>query len=208
MVETRYLYVGNRYYETAKVPVRFPFGFGLSYTTFSYSELSLTPHGASFTITITNTGTTAGAEIAQLYVGRTGEGVHRPAKELKGFTKIYLQAGESQQVMIPLDDKAFRHFDTNTGSWQIESALFSVMIGASVAGIRECPAAEPHFTCLWKLNSGGVGGFITVVDRSHSRFTGRAKQWGRAVRERTRGFNVPRSSGPVPCTSTPARPGA
>ena len=128
------LYVGYRYYESAKVPVRFPFGFGLSYTTFEYSGLTVTPTEATFTIT--NTGDVDGAEIAQLYVTRAGRGVHRPAKELKGFAKVPLAAGESAVVSIPLDDKAFRHFDVASGGWQVETADYDIQVGASVADIR------------------------------------------------------------------------
>ncbi|MGO4784713.1 glycoside hydrolase family 3 C-terminal domain-containing protein [Cryobacterium sp. W22_MBD10_FK3] len=128
------LYVGYRYYDTVQVPVRFPFGFGLSYTEFGYSGLSVTDTAVSFTVA--NTGTVAGAEIAQLYIGRNGAGVHRPAKELKGFVKVLLAAGEQRVVTIPLDDKAFRHFDVASDAWQVETADYTVHVGASVADIR------------------------------------------------------------------------
>ncbi len=128
------LFVGYRYYETAHVPVRFPFGFGLSYTTFEYGDLVVTPTEARFSLT--NTGAVRGAEIAQLYVGRVGEGVHRPAKELKGFAKVDLAPGETRDVVIALDDKAFRHFDVTSGAWEVETGDFTVMVGASVADIR------------------------------------------------------------------------
>ena len=127
-------YVGYRYYDTAQVPVRFPFGFGLSYTEFAYSDLAVTDTAVSFTLA--NTGTVAGAEIAQLYIGRNGSGVHRPAKELKGFVKVPLAAGEKRVVTIPLDDKAFRHFDIASDAWQVETADYTVHVGASVADIR------------------------------------------------------------------------
>ena len=103
------LYVGYRYYDTAQVPVLFPFGFGLSYTTFEYSDLKVTDKEASFTLT--NTGKVDGAEVAQLYVHAVSGKVYRPAKELKGFAKVFLKAGESKTVTIPLDDKAFRYFN-------------------------------------------------------------------------------------------------
>jgi len=127
-------YVGYRYYDTANVPVRFPFGFGLSYTEFAYSDLTVTDTAVSFTVA--NTGPVDGAEIAQLYIGRTGPGVHRPAKELKGFVKVPLAAGEQRVVTIPLDDKAFRHFDIASDAWQVETAEYTVHVGASVADIR------------------------------------------------------------------------
>jgi len=127
-------YVGYRYYDTAGVPVRFPFGFGLSYTEFAYSALTVTDSEVSFTVT--NTGAVDGAEIAQLYIGRNGTGVHRPAKELKGFVKVPLAAGHARTVTIPLDDKAFRHFDLASDAWLVETAEYTVHVGANVADIR------------------------------------------------------------------------
>ena len=128
------LYVGYRYYETAGVPVRFPFGFGLSYTTFAYSDLKVSEKEVTFTLT--NTGKRDGAEVAQLYVGCKDGKVFRPAKELKGFAKVFLKAGESKTVTIELDDKAFRYFDVKTDSWQVEGGVYQLMVGASVADIR------------------------------------------------------------------------
>ncbi len=100
------LYVGYRYYDTAKVPVLYPFGFGLSYTSFEYSDIKVTDEKVSFTIK--NTGNYDGAEVAQLYVGLPSAKVFRPEKELKGFVKVYLKAGESKEVSIAFDDKTFR----------------------------------------------------------------------------------------------------
>lgn len=128
------LFVGYRYFETANVPVLFPFGFGLSYTTFEYSDLTVTDKEAAFTLK--NTGKADGAEIAQLYVSKPDGQVFRPVKELKGFTKVFLKAGESRTVTIPLDDKAFRCFNVDTNRFEIEGGQWTVMIGASVADIR------------------------------------------------------------------------
>ncbi len=128
------LYVGYRYYETAKVPVLFPFGFGLSYTTFAYSDLTVSDQEAVFTLT--NTGGMDGAEVAQLYVSKPDGEVFRPAKELKGFTKVFLKAGESKRVTIKLDDKAFRYFNVDTNRFEVEGGDWTVMIGASVADIK------------------------------------------------------------------------
>ncbi len=128
------LYVGYRYYETAKVPVLFPFGFGLSYTTFEYSGLKVTDREAAFTLK--NTGDTDGAEIAQLYVHAVSPAVYRPAKELKGFCKVFLKAGESREVTIPLDDKAFRYWNSRTNRFETDGGAYEIMIGASVADIR------------------------------------------------------------------------
>ena len=128
------LYVGYRYYETAKKKVLFPFGYGLSYTTFAYDCLHVTEKGATFTLT--NTGKMAGAEVAQLYVSAKAPKIYRPAKELKGFAKVYLEPGESKTVTIPLDDKAFRYFNTETGKFEIDGGEYEILIGASVADIR------------------------------------------------------------------------
>lgn len=128
------LFVGYRYYDTANVPVRYPFGFGLSYTTFAYSDLQT--EGRNVTFTLTNTSSCAGAEVAQVYVScRTGK-VLRPNKELKGFQKVFLQAGESKRVTIGLDDKAFRYFNTATNRWEMETAHYGIHVGASVSDIR------------------------------------------------------------------------
>ena len=128
------LYVGYRYYDTAQVPVLFPFGFGLSYTTFAYSDLKLTDKAATFTLT--NTGDRDGAEVAQLYVHAVVPTVYRPNKELKGFQKVFLKAGESKEVTIPLDDKAFRYWNDKTGRFEIDGGEYDILIGASVADIK------------------------------------------------------------------------
>jgi beta-glucosidase len=128
------LYIGYRYYETAHVPVRYPFGYGLSYTTFAYSDLKADADKVTFTIT--NTGSRAGAEIAQLYVAKADAAVFRPEKELKGFAKVFLQAGECKTVTIPLDDKAFRYWNVKTDRWETEDGSYQLLVGASVQDIR------------------------------------------------------------------------
>lgn len=128
------LFVGYRYFETANVPVLFPFGYGLSYTTFEYSDLTVTDQEAAFTLK--NTGGMDGAEIAQLYVSKPDGDIFRPAKELKGFAKVFLKAGESRRVTIKLDDKAFRYFNVKTNRFEVEGGRWQVMIGASCADIR------------------------------------------------------------------------
>ena len=128
------LYVGYRYFETANVPVLFPFGFGLSYTTFEYSDLKVSDTEATFTLK--NTGKVDGAEVAQLYVSAKNPTIYRPAKELKGFAKVFLKAGESKTVTIKLDDKAFRYFNVKTDKFEIDGGEYDVLIGASVADIK------------------------------------------------------------------------
>ena len=128
------IYVGYRYYETVGKAVRFPFGFGLSYTTFAYSDLKATQNEVSFTIT--NTGKRAGGEIAQVYLSAVNSGIFRPTRELKGFAKVFLEPGESRTVTIPLDDKAFRYFNVKTNAWEVEGGEYRVQVGASVQDIR------------------------------------------------------------------------
>ena len=128
------LYVGYRYYETVDRAVRYPFGYGLSYTTFAYSDLQVNADNVTFTIT--NTGSRAGAEIAQLYVAKPDAKIFRPAKELKGFAKVFLKAGESKAVTIPLDDKTFRYWNVATDQWEVEGGSYRLLVGASVQDIR------------------------------------------------------------------------
>lgn len=124
------LFVGYRWYDAADAAVAFPFGFGLGYTTFAYSDLRLVDGVA--TVTVTNTGDRGGTDVVQLYVGRVGESrVHRPQRELKGFAKVRLDAGASQEVAIALGDRAFRFFDVAGGRWQIEPGEYRVSIGHS-----------------------------------------------------------------------------
>lgn len=121
------LYVGYRYYTTVGKSTRFPFGYGLSYTTFEHKDLKIDTEGVTFTIK--NTGNVAGTEIAQLYVGKSSETVFRPVRELKGFVRVELQPGEEKEVRIGFDDKTFRFYDTRTDSWEIESGTYQIMIG-------------------------------------------------------------------------------
>ncbi|MGN0815034.1 MAG: beta-glucosidase [Candidatus Coproplasma sp.] len=128
------LYVGYRYYDTAKIKVAYPFGYGLSYTTFGYSDLKLTDEGATFKIT--NTGAVDGAEVAQLYVGKPDGKIFRPDKELKGFKKVFLKAGESVEAEISFDDKTFRYFNVFTKKWEVEGGDYVISVGASSQDIR------------------------------------------------------------------------
>ena len=128
------LYVGYRYYQTAGVPVAFPFGYGLSYTSYAYSDLKVTAD--SVTLTVTNTGARDGAEIVQVYIAKPGAEIFRPAQELKAFARVPLTAGESRTVTLPLDDKAFRYWNTRTDCWEVEGGRYEVRVGASSADIR------------------------------------------------------------------------
>lgn len=128
------LYVGYRYFDTAKVPVAFPFGFGLSYTSFAYSDLKATADAASFTVT--NTGAVAGAEVAQLYVAKPDHEVFRPEQELRGFAKVELAPGESKVVTIPLSERAFSYFNVKTNRWEVEAGTYELRVAAASDDVR------------------------------------------------------------------------
>ena len=128
------IFVGYRYFDTSKVRVQYPFGYGLSYTSFEYSDLNVSEDGASFTVK--NAGDMDGAEVAQLYVAAPKGKIFRPDKELKGFAKVFLKAGESKTVRIPFDDKTFRYWNTKTGGWEVEAGEYAICIGANVSDIR------------------------------------------------------------------------
>ncbi|MDO4284860.1 MAG: glycoside hydrolase family 3 C-terminal domain-containing protein [Eubacteriales bacterium] len=128
------LFVGYRYYDTSRVRVQYPFGFGLSYTEFSYSDLQVEEDGVR--VTIRNTGERDGSEVVQLYVAAPKGRIFRPEKELKGFAKVFLKAGESREVWIPFDDKTFRYWNVGTNRWEIEAGTYRILVGASVADIR------------------------------------------------------------------------
>ena len=129
-IEYREAYgIGYRYFEKANVKPAFPFGFGLSYTTFEYSDLKVNEDGVTFKIK--NTGSVEGKEIAQLYVGLEESEIVRPVKELKGFVKVSLKAGESKEVSIPFDDKTFRYFNVKTNKWEVEKGTYQIYVGSS-----------------------------------------------------------------------------
>ena len=128
------LFVGYRYYDTNHIRVQYPFGFGLSYTEFTYSDLEADVEGIR--LKVTNTGDVDGAEVVQLYVGLPNSIVFRPAKELKGFKKVFLKAGETKEVSIPFDDKTFRYWNVYTNKWEIEMGTYQIMVGASSCDIR------------------------------------------------------------------------
>jgi beta-glucosidase len=132
------IFVGYRYFDTWKVDPQFAFGHGLSYTTFNYSNMQVVTAGqsATVTLTITNTGKLAGAEVVQLYVKDNTSTLRRPEKELKGFEKIFLQPGESKKVSIALHKDAFQYFNDGTDQWILEPGSFTLMAGSSSRDIR------------------------------------------------------------------------
>lgn len=138
------LYIGYRYFTTAEKAVRFPFGYGMSYTTFAYSDMAADEQGVS--LTVTNTGSVAGTEIVQLYIAKKNSELFRPEKELKGFARVTLAPGEKQRITIMLDDKAFRFWNVKANRWEIEGGEYELLVGASVEDIRLCEKISVHGT--------------------------------------------------------------
>lgn len=132
------LFVGYRGYEKNNVEPLFPFGYGLSFTTFEYSNLNIAADGDGFVVNfdVKNTGKYASAEVAQVYVGDDECYLIRPAKELKGFDKVYLKPGETKTLSVRLDDEAFRFYDPIERKFIVEPGSFTVHVGASSADIR------------------------------------------------------------------------
>lgn len=136
------VFIGYRYYDERQIPVLFPFGHGLSYTTFEYSNASLSSRefkdvdGVTVSVDITNTGSMAGQEVVQVYVHDRKASVRRPPKELKGFAKVSLQPGETKTVSIHLDFRAFAFYHVKHKTWVAEAGEFDILIGASSADIR------------------------------------------------------------------------
>ena len=170
------LYVGYRYYESVNKPVLFPFGFGLSYTTFEYSDITASDKEVSFTLK--NTGACDGAEVAQVYVSALAPKIYRPAKELKGFKKVFLKAGESRRVTILLDDKAFRYFNTKTDRFEIDGGKYNIMVGASAADIKLCAEVDVKGTQaplpieMTELPSYAAADIMNVSDEEFTRLLG------------------------------------
>ncbi len=168
------IFVGYRYYDAANVDVRYPFGYGLSYTTFAYDNLSLDRKAMrdSETLTVsfdvTNTGERAGAEIAELYVALQGESaIFRPVQALCAFDKVWLAPGETKRVTMPLARRAFQYYNVAVHDWATESGTYEIRIGASSRDIRLCetvlvtaerPVAAPDYRkaapCYYDLSNG------------------------------------------------------
>ncbi len=132
------LNVGYRFHDTWDVPARFAFGHGLSYTAFSWGEVEVSGEESDLTVAVdvTNTGTRAGSEVVQVYVRDVLARVPRPAKELQGFAKAWLEPGETARVEVPLDRRAFTYWDVAAGDWLLEAGEFEVLVGASSVDIR------------------------------------------------------------------------
>lgn len=179
------LFVGYRYYDTVERAVRFPFGHGLTYTTFEYSQLTTRlagPNTVEVGFTVTNTGAVAGAEVPQVYVARECPG--RPRHELRHYRKVLLAPGESQRVAVLLDERAFSVWDTRAGAWTTVADTWTVEVGASSRDIRlasEVTTQGPeHPPSLARLSTVGewldhpVGGQLVapMMERFADRFGG------------------------------------
>jgi len=143
--EVRYgegIFVGYRYYDAKEVPVQFPFGYGLSYTTFAYKNPKVSAasfkdvEGLTVSVDVTNTGKVAGKEVVQVYVHDHQSSLVRPPKELKGFAKVQLQPGETKTVTLALDFRSFAYFHPAHRQWISEDGEFDILIGASANDIR------------------------------------------------------------------------
>ena len=135
------LLVGYRWYDAKDIQPLFPFGYGLSYTRFKYSNLNLVQSSeAKDSVTVefelANTGKRAGAEVAEIYVQPVNPSVFRPVKELKGFKKVFLQPGERQKVSVTLDQSAFAYYDVNQKGWVAEKGEYKILVGSSSRDIR------------------------------------------------------------------------
>jgi beta-glucosidase len=136
------LFLGYRGYEKKGIKPLYPFGYGLSYTTFGYSNISVTPGVAvgntpiKVSFDLTNTGKVGGSEVAQLYVGQQNPKVERALKELKGYKKVFLNPGESKRVTIELNDRSLAYFDEKSKQWIVDADSFNLSVGASSQDIR------------------------------------------------------------------------
>lgn len=136
------VYIGYRYYDAADMEVLFPFGYGLSYTTFEYSDLKLSSNDIKDTDTVTvsfkikNTGNVDGAEVAQVYVADKESTIYRPVKELRAFKKVFIKAGEEAEVSLELSKRAFAYYNVELGDWHVETGEFDIMVAASSRDIR------------------------------------------------------------------------
>jgi len=141
-VYTEGLYVGYRHFDKYGIEPLYPFGHGLSYTTFDYRDLVIDATGIArdgtvqVRLLVQNTGSRAGAAVVQVYVRDVAGSVDRPVKELKGFSKVHLQAGEEKMVSVPLDWSSFAYYDTISGGWTVEPGAFDILVGTSSRDIR------------------------------------------------------------------------
>lgn len=147
------MYVGYRGYESRKILPLFPFGYGLSYTTFEYSDLEVSSISAEGTFQVSckirNTGKVGGSEVVQVYIADPDASLPRPAKGLKGFTKVTVKAGETAEAKVQLDRQALSFFDERKKAWVAEAGRFVVLVAASSADVRLTGQVELAKTLVW-----------------------------------------------------------
>ena len=204
-------YVGYRYFRTAGAPVAFPFGFGLSYPTFSYSDLEVREKDggvdaggrAVVSFVVANDGERAGAEVVQVYVAKPEREVFRPEEELRGFARVELAPGESRRVSVELDARAFSYFNVKTGGWEVEGGAYEVRVGASCEDVRLTGSLELAGTGAPNPYEGAdvapyrTANVLDVSDASFSALLGRPLPTGAPRLDRTlcfRDFNRTRSA--------------
>jgi len=134
------VFVGYRYYDKSQTKPLFPFGHGLSYTTFAYKNLNVSApssdHQVTVSFDITNTGPRPGTDVAQVYVGDSHAPVPRPVKELKGFSKVMLNPGETRNVSVKLDKRSFSYYDVKSHSWAVSPGAFQIFVARSAADVQ------------------------------------------------------------------------
>ena len=192
------LYVGYRYFDTVKREVKYPFGYGLSYTEFAYSDLTVTDDAVHFTVR--NIGSVYGEEIAQLYIHAATNGMFRPEQELKGFAKVSLNPGEEKRVTIALNDRSFAVWSILENDWVVEGGSYEVRIGASSRDIRLTAevqkggaAANPYAADVF--TSYYSGEVQSVSDESFAALLGHAIPAAKWDRNAPIGFNDTISQG-------------
>ncbi len=159
------VYIGYRYYEQLELPVLFPFGHGLSYTTFSFSDLKVekTDKELKVVVKISNTGSVAGAEVAEVYISQKNPSIRRPKKELKGFKKVFLEKGESKVVEVVIETKyATSFWDEIRNAWVSEKDTYEVIVGGNS---EEIGAVKGSFEVWWAMSMNGYTkgfGFLVV----------------------------------------------
>ena len=149
------IYVGYRYFNTAGKEVSYPFGFGLSYTSFAFGKpvVKATESGFEASVTVTNTGSVAGKEVVELYVTAPEAGLDKPARELKAFAKTRVLApGESQTVTMKVDNYGIASFNDAASAWEAPAGTYSVQFGASVEDIRAAAPYKLKKAQSWPVN--------------------------------------------------------
>lgn len=171
------LYIGYRHYERLGIEPLFPFGHGLSYTTFEYGKPTISDSTLSgnnkleVTVPITNTGSVEGAEIVQAYIHDEQSRLPRPEKELQAFDKVFLQPGETKNATLTLDKYSVGYYDTELSAWIAEQGTFNVVIGASSVNIK---SVSLHFMIIFSVTNLCSSGALFLL-RSRSRIPGLIK---------------------------------